>query len=109
MGGGLEQARFGKADMPLVAQFLQDVANGGAGPQRRGPIDSQPLGQLLGGLEADAPNIRRESIGIGADELDSLVAIGFVDAHGSSGAHAMRLEKDHDRTYGLLLLPALTD
>src|SRR5262249_29520617 len=71
--------------------------------------DAQAAGQLVRGLEADAPDVGGQAIGVGPHQFHGLVAVGLVDAHGPRGADAVRLEEDHDATDGLLLLPALAD
>ena len=50
-----------------------------------------------------------QPVRVGAHQVDGLVAVGLVDAHGPRGADAVRLQEDHDAAHGLLLLPALAD
>ena len=97
LGGPLDDA--GPRDSrqwPSPLSFLQDVAHGGPGPQRRGAVDAEPLGQLVGRLEADAPDVGGQAIGVVPHELDGLVAVGLVDADGPRRADAVRLQEDHD-------------
>src|SRR5262249_29524111 len=42
-------------------------------------------------------------------QLDGLLAVGLVDAHGPGGADAVRLQEDEDVAHRLLLAPALAD
>ena len=95
--------------MALAAQLLKDVANRGPSPQRRGAVDAEPFGQFVGGLEADAPDVGGQAIGIFLHQLDGLVAVGLVDADGPGGADAVRLQEHHDAADGFLLLPAFAD
>src|SRR5262249_4426568 len=80
-----------------------------AGAQGRVRAHPEPAGQLVGGLEADPPDVGGEAVGVGADHVHGLVAVGAVDAHGAGGAQAVRLPKDHDVAHRLLLAPAVAD
>jgi hypothetical protein len=95
--------------VPLGAELLQDVAQGGAGAQRRGAVDAEALGQLVGRLEAEAPHVGGQAVRVGPHQLQRALAVGLVDAHRPRRADAVRLEEDHDAAHRLLLLPALAD
>ena len=60
-------------------------------------------------LETDAPDVTGQSVGVLADQGDGIRAIGFVNANGSHGADAVRLEEHHDLSNGLLIGPARGD
>ena len=53
--------------------------------------DAQTAGQLIRRLKAHAPNVARQPIGIGTDQIDGAIAVGLVDAHSPCGPHAVRL------------------
>src|SRR4051794_12042290 len=95
--------------MALLAELLKHVAQGGAGPKRRGAVDAETLGELVGGVEADAPDIAGQPVGVVAHQVDGLLAVLLVDAHGPRGADAVRLQEDHDLAHGLLFAPAFAD
>src|SRR5262249_6913066 len=65
--------------------------------------------ELVGALEADAPDVGGQAIRVGPHQVDGLVAVCLVDADGPGGADAVRLEEDHNGPHRLLLLPALAD
>ncbi len=95
--------------MTLAAELEQDVPQRCSGPQRRLGFDTEPLGQLIRGLEADAANVLSQAVWIGAHDLDRLLAIGFVDSDGAVAADAVALQEDDDVAHDLLLLPARAD
>ena len=67
--------------MTLVHGFGQRVADAGSDPDH-GVFRDADLGRdLVGGLEANAPNVAREPVGVLADDRDRLGPIGFVDPH----------------------------
>jgi hypothetical protein len=68
-----------------------------------------PQGDLVRRPEADAGDVPRQAIGVDADHLDGVVAVGLVDADGAGGRYAMAVEEDHDAADGLLLVPRLLD
>src|SRR5262249_45084637 len=72
-------------------------------------IDAQSPGQRICSLKAEAPHVGGQAIGIGANDVQRLIAIRLVDADRPAGADAVGLEKDHDVAHGLLFLPALAD
>src|SRR5262245_46146471 len=88
---------------------MKHVEQGGAGTCRRRRVDAESAGQLVGRLEADAPDVRGKTVRVLADDAHSLVAVGLVDADGPLRAEAVRLEEEHDVADGLLLAPALAD
>src|SRR5579875_1832545 len=92
--------------MSFLTSLLQHVAQGRAGAERRSAIDAEPASQLISAFEAEAPHIRCQAVRITLDQLDRLIAIGLVDAHGAADAKAVRLQKDHDVAHRLLFLPA---
>ncbi len=71
--------------------------------------DADFLGNLIGGLEADAVDIAGEAIGIFANGFDGVLAVGFVDANGAAGADAVRVQENHDIANDFLLGPGIFD
>src|SRR5207249_420395 len=76
---------------------------------RRSPIDAEPAGQLISGLEADAPDIGRQTVGILAHKSDCLVAVSLVNADRPGRPDTVGLQEHHDRPHRFLLLPALAN
>ena len=97
------------AAVALAQRFLEHVAEAGAQAERRVARDAKARGQLVGRGEADAADVLRQAIGIGAHHLDRALAVGFVDARRAQGAEAMRMQIEHDVAHGLLLAPGLDD
>src|SRR5258705_11655760 len=54
-------------------------------------------------------NVLRQGLGISPPRLDRLLAVGLVDAERTTGAHAMRMQKNHDFAHQLLLRPCCLD
>src|SRR5262249_1754424 len=105
-----DRGRLGHAAVALLlAELLQDVAQRGAGAQRRAAVDAQALGELVGGVEAEAPDLARQPVRVLADALDRLLAVSLVDADRAGRADAVRLQEHHDGAHRLLLAPALAD
>ena len=107
--GSLDDLRLGKADVALVAERLQHVLERSPRPQRRGAVDAQPLRQLVGALEADAPDVGGQAIRVFAHQLHGPLAVGAVDARRPGRADAVRLQEQHDAAHRLLLAPAFPD
>src|SRR5579871_187916 len=98
-----------RADVAFLTGLLQHVPQGGPRPQWRGAIHTQTLGQLIRGLETEAPNVGGQAIRIATHQFDGLVAIRFVDAHRPSSANAVGLQKNHDVAHRFLLMPAFAN
>ncbi len=75
----LEEFAAGDVDVALVAVGFELEQDGGACAKRAICGDSERLGDLVSGQEADATDIGGEAVGIFADGLDGLVAVGSVD------------------------------
>src|SRR5258708_31995885 len=59
----------------------------------------------IGGLEADAPDVTRESIRVLGHDLDGLGAVGLEYPHCPRCTDAVSMQEEHDLPYGLLLGP----
>src|SRR6202035_1818651 len=61
------------------------------------------------GLEADAADIARKTVGVLGHDLHGIGAVGLEDADRACGAHAMAMQEDHDLPHDLLLGPGAGD
>ncbi len=104
-----DQLRLGEVAVAGLAGLREGEAQPGLDPLRAVVADAEPLGDPVGGLEADAPHVRREPVGLLGDDLDGLVPVQPIDPHGQGGRHPHALQEDHDLLDGLLLLPGLLD
>src|ERR1022692_1327907 len=80
-----------------------------AGSCERIPGDADILGDLVGGLEADAVDVFGEHVRVVLDLPDRLIPVCLVDPHGLAGADSVAVEEEHDFTDLLALLPSLLD
>ena len=90
-------------------KLVQRVQDSASQPHKFLFADSQLFRDLVGCLEADAPDIIRQPVGIFLDNADTVAAVGLKNLRGVGGADLMALEKKHDILDLLLLLPALFD
>ena len=97
------------ADVALAGQVLKRVLDGGPCPIGTVAVDPHLGRQFIGGLEADAPDVVGQSVGILLDLGDGFLAVGAVDSHGPTETDAMLGQEEHDLADFLLLLPALAD
>src|ERR1035441_482085 len=81
----------------------------GTGTDERVDGDGDPLGDLVGGLEADAVDVLGQAVWVELDLLDRALAAGLVDAHRPAGADAVAVEEHHDLADDLLLRPGFLD
>jgi hypothetical protein len=93
----------------LRLRHLQDVAHRGAGAQRRRRRNAEAAGQVVGGLEADAPDVDREAVRVLLDDRDRVLAVALVDPGRVSGGDAVAAEEDHDLLDVLLRHPRGAD
>ncbi len=71
--------------------------------------DADRRGDRVGGLEADAPDVRGQLVGLLLDGVDRFVAVFLVDLHRQGRGDADALQEDHDLLDGLLLGPRVLD
>ena len=107
--GVFDNAGLWVSDVALAGQVLERVLDGGPGPIGTVAVDPHLGRQFIGGLEADAPDVVGEPVGVFLDLGDGFLAVGAVDSHGPTEADAMLGQEEHDLADFLLLLPALTD
>ena len=82
-----------QAAVTLVHGLGQRVGDAGADPDHRGLLDAEFHGDRIGGPEADAANIARQSIGVLGHHLHRIGAVGLVDSDRTSRADAVRCRK----------------
>ena len=82
--------------MPFIAERAEAVQQTGLQALRRGEGDAHLLGDFIGGAETDAKYITGKLVGIGADDIDRILPVLFVNAHGQAGADPVTLEEHHD-------------
>ena len=116
LGGHLQELRrelaklVGRqAAMPLVHRLRQGKADAGTNADHRRLRDPQPLRDLIGAPEADAADVAGQTVGVLADDLHGIGAVGLEDPDRSGGAHPMAVEKEHDLPDGLLIRPGPDD
>ena len=100
---------FGAITVSFLGEGAHDVNNAGSSTDHGVFGDTEAHGDAVGGFKTDAPDIRAETIGVGADEGNGIGAVLPVDAGGLGGANAMALEKDHDIAGAALLVPGFLD
>jgi hypothetical protein len=71
--------------------------------------DAEALGDRVGGLEADAPDVGGQPVRLAADHVDRLVPVGLVDPHRQRRGDTNALQEDHHLLDRLLLLPRTGD
>lgn len=95
--------------MALVGGLRQRVLQARLDALRTVVRDADGLGDLVGGEEADAPDVGREPVRLVLHDGDGGVAVLLVDAHGDGRGHLDGLEEEHDLLDGLLFLPGVGD
>ncbi|MNS81482.1 hypothetical protein D3C72_1151960 [compost metagenome] len=70
---------------------------------------AEGLGYFVGGLEADAPDVLGQAVGVVADHLDGVVAVGLEDLDREGRRDAVGLQEEHHFLDALLILPGLGD
>ena len=99
----------GVGAVPVAREFVQGVLDAGARPQRRILGHAHLGGDLVGGLEADAPDVACEEVRVAPDALDGLLAVGLVDPEGAAGGDAVAEQEGHDLADHPLFLPGFLD
>ena len=100
-----DQPLLGEEAVALVGGLRQGVLQARLDPLRAVVRDADGLGDLVGGEEADAPDVGGQPVGLVLHDGDRGVAVLLVDAHRDGGGDPDALEEDHDLLDGLLLLP----
>ncbi len=91
--------------MPLIHGLGQRIGNAGAHADHRRLFDAELHGDGVGGLEADAPDIARQPIGVLGHDLDGVGTIGLENPHRPRRANTVAVQEDHDFPHRLLLGP----
>src|SRR5689334_19469016 len=71
--------------------------------------DANFLRDLIGTFKTDARYVLRQAKRVGADLLDGVLAISFVDTHGAARADPIGVQEDHDVPNHALLRPRIFD
>jgi hypothetical protein len=100
------QLRPGQATMAIAHGLGQSEGDPCAHADHRGLLDTQLLGDQVGGAEADAADVLGQPVGVLAHHLHGVGAVGLEDPHGPGRAHAMLVQEDHDLPDHLLVGPA---
>jgi hypothetical protein len=95
--------------VPVVGQFRERVGHAGLHARRGVGRQPQVAGDLVGGLEAHAPDVAGHPVGILLHHLQRVVAVGLVDFDGQPGGDAVALQEQHHLADVLLLLPGFGD
>ena len=95
--------------MALLSGFQQDMGQTGSGPQGRVRGHAPLLSDLVCGFKANAANIPGQTVRISGQGGYGIDAIGFIDAHRTGGAEAVLIQKHHDLSNHLLIMPSLGD
>ena len=109
LGRRLEQFRLGQEEMAEIGRCRERVGQARFEPLFAVDGDAQLLRDLVGGLEADAPDVLGQPIGIGFNGRDGLVPIGLVDLHRVGRGDAFGLQEQHDVADLALFVPRLLD
>ena len=89
--------------MPLLVVLLEDIKDVGFDPFERGRVQAELEGELVGGLEPDAPDVEAELVGVRLEDRERPVAVLPVDLRGQAGRDAVLLE-EHDQVADVLVL-----
>ena len=74
-----------------------------------GKLTTRAGGDGVGGAEADAADVARQPVGVVADHLDGIRAVGLEDPHRPRGAHSVFVQEHHDLANGFLVAPGQPD
>ena len=95
--------------MPVVGGFGEGVLQAGFDPLRAVVRDPDRLGDRVGGLEADAPHLRGQPVGLAAHHRDRIVGVCLVDPDRQRRRHPDARQEHHHFLDRLLLLPRVGD
>ena len=91
--------------MALIHGLGQRIGNPRANPDRCGFLDTELHGDGVGGLEADATDIARQSIRILGHDLDGVGTVGLEDPNRPRGADTVAMQEHHDFPDRFLFCP----
>src|SRR5262245_24004052 len=91
--------------MPLILRLSQCIGNSGAHTDHRGLLDAELHGDGVRALEADAPDIAGQAIGVLSHDLDSVATIGLENSYRPRRADAVAVQEHHDFPHRLLFDP----
>ena len=92
-----------REDVALLVVLFEYIEDVGLDPLERGRVQAELEGDLVGGLESDAPDVEAELIGVGLEDREGPLAVLPVDLRGQAGRDAVLLE-EHDQVADVLVL-----
>ena len=107
--GVVNQQGLRREDVALIGEVAQRVDHAGRHARGRIVRQAQIVRDLVGGLEADAVDVLRQTIGIGLHQIDRGVAVLLVDFDGEAGVDAVALQKQHHLLDRFLFVPGAGD
>ena len=101
-----DELRHRQGAMPRIGGGLQRGGDAGVQPLRR--LRGQPKfhRDRVGGLEADAPDVPGQPVGILGHDRDGVGAVSLEDPYRPGRADAVGVQEQHDLAHSLLLGPA---
>ena len=104
VGGALfRDLRGDREDVALLVVLFEYIEDVGLDPLERGRVHAELEGDLVGGLEADAPDVEAELVGVRLEDRERPVAVLPVDLRGQARRDAVLLE-EHDEVADVLVL-----
>ncbi len=104
VGGALfRDLRGDREDVALLVVLFEYIEDVGLDALERGRVHAQLEGDLVGGLEADAPDVEAELVGVRLEDRERPVAVLPVDLRGQARRDAVLL-KEHDEVADVLVL-----
>src|SRR5688500_1804227 len=95
LSGLVFQHLYRQSAVAFPGRLDQNMAQARTGTNQGIEGDADLLGNLVGGLEADAVDVLGQSVRIGLDLVDCALPVGFVDAHSPARADAVAMEEHH--------------
>src|SRR5215510_10286747 len=91
--------------MAFIHGPRQRIGDASTNPDHRGLLDAELRCDSVGGLEADAPDVTGQPVGVLGHNLDGVDAIGLEDAYRPRRADTMAVQENHDFPHRLLFSP----
>src|SRR6185369_14108113 len=92
--GELNQFLLGQAAVSVVHRLSEGVRDPGADTHHRRPLDPEPEGDRIGGLEANTANVACEPIWVFGHHLNRIGAMGLIDPNSASRADTVAVQQD---------------
>ena len=95
--------------MAIAHGLGQRERDPGAHPDHRGLLDAESFRDQIGGTEADASDVAGQPVGVLAQDLHGIGAVGLEDTHRAGRADAVLVQEHHDLADPLLVRPGRGD